>query len=71
MDDNVFEDGFWGNVDGLIFCCYNDDGIFEDDIVIKVDCIGDGEVVKFNDFGDVGDVFLEVGYFFEVIIEFD
>lgn len=58
--DYVFQDGIWGNVDCVVFGCYNDDGIFESNVMVEIDGIGDGKMVEFKDFGDGGDVFLEV-----------
>lgn len=71
LDDNVLEDGSWGNVDGLTLCRHNDDGTLEDDTATKVDRTGDGEVVKLNDLGDAGDALLEVGHLLEVTTELD
>lgn len=71
LDDNVLKDGARRNINGLTLGGNNNDSALEGDATAQVHSTSNGEVVQFENFGDGGDMLLEVGNFLEVTAELD
>lgn len=68
---HVLQNRSWWDIDGLAFCCDNDDRALEGNAATQVDSTSDGEMVKLDNLGNAGNARLKAGDLLEVAAQLD